>query len=280
MSFAEAILPGERLHLQHGPIDLIIGVEGDRAAAYAAARVAFDGVLEGLVAELSRLRRPWRDETPPDALRGAVARRMAAAAARHDGFVTPMAAVAGAVADHVLTAMRDGASLRRAYVNNGGDIALWLARGERYRVAVAGMNGRIDLGAEDGIGGIATSGQGGRSLSMGIAESVTVLATDAASADVAATLIANAVDLPGHGAITRLPACEIQPDSDLGERLVVEAVGELSADDTAQALAPGLRVAERMRDAGLIRAAALYLRGQAVACGGAELSLAKEAEHA
>ncbi|MDU8929878.1 UPF0280 family protein [Alisedimentitalea sp. MJ-SS2] len=267
MSYSAAILPGERLHLQHGPIDLVIGVDGAREAGFGAACSAFDGVLEGLVDELERLRSSgWRDETPPCAVRGPVAKRMVRAVAAHEGFVTPMAAVAGAVADHVLAAIRDVSGVRRAYVNNGGDIALWLNPGERFRLAVAGPDGaglgRVWITAGDGIGGVATSGRNGRSLSMGIADSVTVLAANAASADVAATLIGNAVNLPGHAAIMRVPALELRPDSDLGERKVVSEVGALARSDVARALRRGVDVAEKMRQRGLIHAAALFLRGQ------------------
>ena len=69
--------------------------------------------------------------------------------------------------------------------------------------------GSITIDAATDVRGIATSGQGGRSLSRGIATSVTVLAHNAAAADVAATLIANAVDLPGHPALTRVPADDL-----------------------------------------------------------------------
>ena len=66
--------------------------------------------------------------------------------------------------------------------------------------------------------GVATSGWRGRSFSLGIADAVTVLAATAAAADAAATIIANAVDLPGHPAIARRPASELEDDSDLGDR--------------------------------------------------------------
>ena len=79
--------------------------------------------------------------------------------------------------------------------------------------------------SRDPVRGIATSGWRGRSFSLGIADAVTVLAATAAKADAAATIIANAVDLPNHAAITRVPAREIAPDNDLGERLVTRAVG-------------------------------------------------------
>ncbi len=281
MSFTRANLPGERLHLQHGPIDLIIGCEGDRARGFDAASAAFEGVLERLVEELDLLRRDGWGVTPsPGVVVGPVAHRMVRAVARHEGFVTPMAAVAGAVADHVLAGMCMRADLRRAYVNNGGDIALWLEAGERFRVAMAGTGGQIDIGAGEGIGGIATSGRGGRSLSLGIADAVTVLAADAAAADVAATLIGNAVDLPGHAAIRRAPADEVRPDSDLGAREVVVEVGALAGEEVAQALARGAALAEEMRDKGLIRGAALALRGETRIAGAERFIEAREAADA
>lgn len=266
MSAQGALLSGGRLHLQHGPIDLIIGAEpvAARQVAFNAATARFAGLLEGLVAELPALRAPVTPDTLPP--QGPVARRMHAAALPHSrsAFVTPMAAVAGAVADEILAAMVASTPLTRAYVNNGGDIALHLSPGAAFAVAMAHERGhdlgRIPLRHGDGIGGLATSGTGGRSLSLGIAESVTVLAADAAAADVAATLIANAVDLPGHPAIERLPAHHLDPDSDLGPRPVVTRVGALSADDCQCALDRGLNWADAMREAGLIAGAALFLR--------------------
>jgi ApbE superfamily uncharacterized protein (UPF0280 family) len=188
-------------------------------------------------------------------------------------FITPMAAVAGAVADEILAAMLTAApSLTRAYVNNGGDIALFLAPGERFRIGLvdrpdrpsldaSALFARTEIGADDGIGGIATSGWRGRSFSLGIADAVTVLAADAAAADAAATVIANTVDLPGHPAIVRVPANALQPDSDLESRLVTRAVGALSDDEIDAALAAGVAVAEGLVRRGLIAGAALHLAG-------------------
>src|SRR5262249_31034737 len=109
--------------------------------------------------------------------------------------------------------------------------------------------------------GIATSGQGGRSFSLGIADAVTVLARRAADADAAATLIANAVDLD-HRAIERRPAASLDPDSDLGNLPVTVRVGALLAGEVATALDNGVRKAKSFADAGLILAAMLQLRGQ------------------
>src|SRR5690606_31499396 len=194
-------------------------------------------------------------------------RRMERAVARFADrfFITPMAAVAGSVADEMMETMTRGRKLRRAYVNDGGDIAIFLSPGEEMTAAIAGIGhgfgDRITIRFEDPVRGVATSGWRGRSHSLGIADAVTVLAADAAAADAAATLIANGVDLPGHPAIKRTPANRLSPDSDLGNRLVTTGVGPLSPDECAEALEYGSSVAEDFVSRGLIVAAALFLNG-------------------
>jgi ApbE superfamily uncharacterized protein (UPF0280 family) len=110
--------------------------------------------------------------------------------------------------------------------------------------------------------GIATSGRHGRSFSLGIADAVTVLARTAAQADAAATIIANAVDLPGHPAVLRCPAHDLQPDSDLGARLVIRDVGNLSHYEIKEALEAGANKARALLARGLIESAALRLHGE------------------
>lgn len=261
-----ALLPcGTRLHLQHGPIDLIISADGDRHAAFVAAKARFETVLEELVAELPLLKPQLSARSPSPS--GSIAHRMVQATRVHcPHFITPMAAVAGAVADTVLNTMCTATSLQRAYVNNGGDIALHLDPGQRFVSAMLDHQGhdlgRIEIKHSDGIGGLATSGRHGRSLSMGIADSVTVLAESAAQADAAATLIANAVDLPGHPAIHRRPADQVQSDSDLGEQRVVTQCATLSLPDINSALQAGYHRALHMQHSGHIITAALFLQGE------------------
>ena len=264
---------GRRLHLQDGPIDLIVEVHGsetNRRAAYDAAARRFTGLLDELCDELPLLRRaadPARCE-----LQGAVARRMDAAVAPFalDHFITPMAAVAGAVAEEILGAMLDAARLERSYVNNGGDIALHLGHGEHFTVGLMdrpdrpGLMRTIIVDADDPTRGVATSGRHGRSFSFGIADAVTVLARTASQADAAATIIANAVDLPGHPAIVRCPAHDLQPDSDLGARLVTRDVGELTGHEIEDALESGAACARNLLTAGLIDGAVLRLQGETV----------------
>jgi len=265
MSAIAARFPDGRLHLQHGPIDLIIeafGAVSEVERAYAQAIDRFSDILPTLVRELPTLRRPVADAYP--LLQGPVARRMAEAVWPHGAvYITPMAAVAGAVADEMLQALVKGRTLDKAYVNDGGDIAIHLTPGHELRAGIfaAALDGIARLIHDQPARGIATSGRGGRSFSLGIAESATVLAATAAAADAAATLIANAVNLD-HPAIERRPACELDPDSDLGGLPVTVAVGPLPDVAIAQALDNGAEEARRLRLCGLIESAAISLGGQ------------------
>lgn len=268
-----ARLEDGRLQLQHGPIDVLIECWGEadeveRAKEQAVAR--FGSVLTELVGELARLREPVGASYP--LLRGAVARRMAAAVWPHrPAFITPMAAVAGAVADELMAALLEGRRLRKAYVNDGGDIALHLAAGEAIEVAIVADIARPSVAAttcvtaQIPVRGVATSGWRGRSQSLGIADAVTVLARSAAEADAAATLIANAVNLD-HPAIERRPARALKEDSDLGGLPVTVGVGELSPREVATALRSGAARARELQSRGLLHAAFLSLRGEALAC--------------
>jgi len=179
--------------------------------------------------------------------------------------------VAGAVAEEILAAMTAVADLPRAYVNDGGDIALHIGPEEQFTIGMvdrpdrpqlAGtLFGTMTLDSNQPVRCIATSGWRGRSFSLGIADAVTILAKTAAMADAAATIVANAVDIPGHPDISRVTARELSPDSDLGERLVTTAVGELTSAEVDRALARGSACAETLIVSGLIDAAALNLQG-------------------
>jgi uncharacterized protein len=272
-----ALLPdGKRLHLQDGPIDLVIeakGREADVRAAYEAAAWRFTGLLDELCEELVELRRAA--DPVRCTLNGVVARRMHEAVAPFAtaAFITPMAAVAGSVAEEILGAMLAAARLDRAYVNNGGDIALHLVGDEQFTVGLMdrpdryGLMRTMTIDTDNPVRGIATSGRRGRSFSLGIADAVTVLAKTASQADAAATIIANAVDLPGHPAIVRCPANELQPDSDLGARLVTRDVGALDEGEIDDALRAGISRAQQLLAAGLIEGAALRLLGETAVVG-------------
>jgi ApbE superfamily uncharacterized protein (UPF0280 family) len=362
MTAVAALLPDGRLHLQHGPIDCLCrawGEPNEVRAAYRQAARFFTTVLEDLCTELPLLRTALPTQPPV----GAIARAMHTACLPFaDRFITPMAAVAGAVADNVLAAMVAGRDLTRAFVNNGGDIAFHLAPGTSLRCGLVTdlatahipththppltpsspppslsppppspswsgevpairartvppplhpppqptgqapnqgtsrtsahehngadrrttpspngaptqnlptaptLDGTFLLTADHPARGLATSGRackghGGRSFSFGIADSVSVLARTAAQADAAATIIANAVDLPGHSAIDRRPASAIDPASDLGHRLITFDVGPLDDAAIHRALDAGETMADMLLRNRLIDGAILTLRG-------------------
>ncbi|MFM0194401.1 UPF0280 family protein [Paraburkholderia strydomiana] len=282
MSPTRIRIDATRWHWQHGPIDLILGADGEPAAlqaAFDACWTRFVDVLPELVDELQILRRPISADASPDdcALQGHVARRMWSACHPHRArFITPMAAVAGSVADELIAAFaREGIS--RAFINNGGDIAFYLTEGRQYRVGVFAdvsqalakvqrrggdaLDANLTLDANAPIRGIATSGWRGRSFSLGIADSVTVLARNAASADAAATMIANAVNLD-HAGIVRVPASSLKDDTDLGDRLVTANVPSLPQPLVDFALARGVEAARSLLDSEMIDGAALFLQGR------------------
>jgi ApbE superfamily uncharacterized protein (UPF0280 family) len=263
------LLRDGRLHLQHGPIDIIAEAFGDArevALAYEQAGVRFQTVLQSLVDELAVLRTPLGRAKPNVA--GPIAQRMVEAVWPYRRvYITPMAAVAGAVADEVLAAMLAGRTLARAYVNNGGDIALHLAPGEVLRLGVVAnqdrpsIDARAEIRAEHPVRGIATSGWRGRSQSLGIADAVTILAATGAVADAAATMVANAVNVD-HPAITRRPARSLRDDSDLGDLPVTIDVGPLPRAAIRAALDRGATRARGLMRRGLIHGAWLALQGE------------------
>ncbi|MDX3894468.1 UPF0280 family protein [Pusillimonas sp.] len=278
-----AMLQDGRWHFQHGPIDLVIGVDGSSGAVQAAIPGAwqrFTQILPELAGELARLRRPAGRGTE---VQGPVAARMLTACRPYAAqvFVTPMAAVAGSVADELIGFFSAQAGIERAYINNGGDIALHIGPGRAYRIGLfsdLGRVGRLPLGLDGAfeitagmpVRGVATSGWRGRSFSLGIADSVTVLAADAAQADVAATLVANQVFVD-HAAVRRAPADTLKDDTDLGSRLVTVDVGPLPRTAIDQALGLGAAYAQRLCDDGSIHGAVLMLQGSVrtvgIACG-------------
>ncbi|HEX7864551.1 MAG TPA: UPF0280 family protein [Variovorax sp.] len=280
MSAQRAALDKNRWHFNHGPIDIVAEAHGDPyavAAAHDAAWARFVHVLDELVRELPLLRLPVTEKMRP---RNVVARRMwDACAAFSPMFITPMAAVAGSVAQELI-AFYERPGIERAWINNGGDIALHLAPGQSARVGVfadiarfdwrshvdggSGIlttDGQFELRADQPVRGVATSGWRGRSFSLGIADSVTVLAATAAQADAAATVIANAVDVDDD-AIARRPANECKDDSDLGDTLVTVDVPTLAPERVRSALDTGVVCAKVLQKGGLVWAVLLVCQGQ------------------
>ena len=194
---------------------------------------------------------------------GSTARRLAACA------------VAGSVAQELL-ACYARAGVARAWVNNGGDIALHLAPGQSVRVGLYAdlarlqvqelmhglkLDGAFEIAHTMPVRGVATSGWRGRSFSLGIADSVTVLAATAAQADAAASIIANAVNV-AHPGIVRQPANSLRDMTDLDDLAVTVEVPSLPLEWVQRALQAGWQRARECQAQGLIAAAVLVCQGQ------------------
>ena len=270
-------------HFSWGPIDLIIGAKADIhnqqciAAAHDAAWQRFQQILPELVSELDLLQSPIQLGVTQNGLTGLIAQNMWHACQPFcEEFITPMAAVAGAVADHILEYYKVPGILK-AWVNNGGDAAFYLTRGQTLPIGLCSnayqtynqiqndhfveRDAKLTISATDPVRGIATSGWQGRSFSMGIADSVTVLASNAAAADAAATIIANAVNLQDDR-IERKRACDVKDNSDLGDRLITVHVPQLEYPLIKQALEKGLEVAQLLQNDHLIWGCILNCQNQ------------------
>ncbi|MEA3230647.1 MAG: hypothetical protein U9Q05_02690, partial [Thermodesulfobacteriota bacterium] len=103
----------------------------------------------------------------------------------------------------------------------------------------------LKLNASRSSWGVTTSGFGGRSLSRGIASAVTVVADQASVADAAATAIANACTVEDM-AIVRVPAEQIDPNTDLPGVEVTVEIGPLSPEKKRKAMDRAFQKAEAL----------------------------------
>ena len=257
--------------ISHGPVFMSVeawrgGEPLARAALVGAARGA--RLLDELVPWLETARLPLGDPGCREASdQPLVLRRMIKAAARlGEADFTPMAAVAGTFSDLAKEAALE-AGADRVLVNNGGDISLAFGLGGApftvglvSDLAQPGLSHTLRIGPQDGVGGLATSGQGGRSLSKGVASAVTCFARTSAQADAAATSLANAtwVDDP---ALMYCRAEELDPLTDLKGHTVVRKVGTLSDAAVERAIAAGCRRASALLDSGMILGAVIFVQG-------------------
>jgi ApbE superfamily uncharacterized protein (UPF0280 family) len=173
-----------------------------------------------------------------------------------DRTLTPMAAIAGSIADIVADVMVE-AGATKVVVDNGGEIAIRLEEGEYVRVGIVPTTAGIcthviEVTADSGIGGIATSGFGGRGFTKGIASAATTLAKRASLADAAATVVGNATFSKGVKAICG-PARLLDPASDIREHQVVLKVSEIPRSSAIGAIKNGLKAAKKLIEAGVLK---------------------------
>jgi uncharacterized protein len=264
-------LPGGRAVLaENGPLRMVIqawqGPDPHLELAMEAAKYAFD-CLERVARRLAVLKRRPGDihALPPEP----ISREMIASVrAVGDAELTPMAAVAGTLADAVADRLF-GQGLSRVIVDNGGDIAIRLAEGETIRVGLRPeiqhqqMSHVLTLDGRHSSWGVCTSGLGGRSFTCGFASAVTAIARSSSLADAAATSVANACFVEGAD-VLQVPAEKLDPNTDIPGLLVTVKLGRLSPGQTSEALSKALKKAEQLTQKGVIWGAIVAIGKQVV----------------
>ncbi len=264
------ILDDQRVLVDYGPITMTISAQKDKIVNLSAAQLGGSKAiadLDCLAEHLAILKQPIA-QIPDQISDLAILNKMIAATKLlKDNSFTPLVCVAGAFSDTVVNHIKNNSDCDYIIANNGGDIAFYLANNQIFKVGiiddlaqrVAGYG--LTINNTNQIGGIATSGLGGRSLTKGIASAVTVLAANAIYADAAATYIANHTVCKSEQ-ISYCLAEQLAYDTDIKGQYVVNAVGNLSVLEIEQSLHNGYMAAQRLYDLGLIKAAFIFVKGQ------------------
>ncbi len=262
------LLDPYKVLLDIGPVQMSIAAER-RGAPLGREWRKLEDLVSGWLADiqrcLSEVKKPWTELSVTAGYPKVVHRMYAAVSFTGEPGLTPMAAVAGTIAglvrDHLV---EQGAS--KVLVNNGGDIAIHLGKGEKTVVGVAPRLGAspshfLELKAGSPVGGIATSGLGGRSFTLGIADAAVAIAASPEVADACATALGNAVNVDSI-LIERRLARELDPATDIPNLMVTTSVGPLPEEQRAEALRRGMQKARQLIDDKLLLGAALFLNGQ------------------
>ncbi|MBP2637105.1 MAG: hypothetical protein H6Q72_3012 [Firmicutes bacterium] len=258
------------VRLDYGPMQMTISAEDDWGPMPQRARDAAQHAMEILseLASYKVIAASPQQELPASENWPAVLRQMIdAVTGSGDRTLTPMAAVAGSIAD--LTAdWLHARGATKVLVNNGGDIAVRLTGSQTTTVGVAPAIGHnpthaLVLAADNNIGGIATSGLGGRSFTKGIASAAVVAAARASLADACATSLGNATYID-HPAVKVKLAEQLDPNTDIRGHKVVEEVGLLPTHVVEQALHNSWTQAVQLYKTGLIKGAAIFVQQRVV----------------
>ncbi|MDR3331256.1 MAG: UPF0280 family protein [Synergistaceae bacterium] len=262
---------GNVIFLDHGPITMTLeaGREGKPfpAAAEEGAKAvvwAFDSLTKSRYFPESEKFVEYIDQEVLNECPDVLKRMIESVRALDEASFTPMAAVAGTFSDMAVEAMIEvGADF--ALANNGGDIACRIPPYKKYlRVGIisdlskGNVTHAVTIPAHIGIGGIATSGFGGRSFTLGVASAVTAMSNTASKADAAATSIANACNCEDPG-VERCLAYELDPMTDIAGLTVTRSLGKLRLESVESALMNGIRRTEYLCETGFIASAIIFL---------------------
>jgi ApbE superfamily uncharacterized protein (UPF0280 family) len=262
-------LDGGRILAECGPMRLVIeawvGRIPQREVCIRAAKEAFI-LLERIAQQRRLLSRCYKEV--PNGLDDFLALKMIHSVLAVDEALTPMAAVAGTIADGVAAFLfRRG--MTKVIVNNGGDVAIRTSAKESVNVGIRpdlthdAITDLITLGDERTSWGVATSGLEGRSLTQGVASAATIIAGSASVADAAATSIANASYVDDQTVIQR-PAEELDEQTDIPGISVTLQAGPFTEEKKDLALSSAIKKAEKLIKKGLIFGAYIAVDGKAM----------------
>lgn len=259
----------DKIYFEHGPVQMTVEAKRNGQPMMAEMVKAVEkmpAVLESLVEVLALAKQPWPRIAAARRLPPILRCMLESVAMTRDETLTPMAAVAGTFAD-MLADNLTVAGATKVIVNNGGDIALRLTMNETARVGISPKSGGAEpccylpLDARSGIGGVTTSGLGGRSLTLGVADAVVVLGRNASIADACSTLIANSTDV-ACSQVHREPARRVFPDTDIPEMWVTTDVDDLPDWAIGEALSRGLEKTKKLVRKKIIFGAIIFVAGK------------------
>lgn len=180
-------------------------------------------------------------------------------------LVTPMVAVAGSIAELVKDKIMDlGAD--KVIVNNGGDIALGIRGRNSISIGVATdlRKNKIDfiksINEKSLIRGVATSGFGGRSFTLGVASSVVVFAPAASQADACATVLANETSIDDHR-VHKVRAGDVDPSTDIPNLMVTRFIEPLPGHLKEKAIGQAKILAQKYIQKRVIDGAVICVQG-------------------
>jgi len=251
---------GKRLHLQNGPLNLILqafGPPSEVGRAYDAAIERARALVFELAEDVPRLQGGLTPNT-------AVGRRASAACAEVTGALGPVTAVTGAVADEVLAALVQGGPLDRAFVNNRGCLAFHLAEGQSITPLAMDwaefprQEAKLPIRSEVRTRALVCAGWRFDGMAFGYVDRIYTAAPSSAVAEAALGSICARM-VPATGAQS-VPATIIMPESVLGDLAVYPSRQDISGDEAAVLIAQGGEMADALFAAGTVTFAVMELK--------------------
>ena len=256
----KSLIEDDKLFIENGPTNIIAeAFSSEKKEIYNLICEYSSKFLKDLSLEIEKLKKPTSQKNK---FVSDIANTMFEATKLFlPNFVTPMASVAGSISELLLLKVLEKFKVNKIYINNGGDISLYISKNEKFNFSISGKTVCvIEYSDIAGFGGIATSGWKGRSFSMGIADSVTVIAEKASVADAAATIIGNYIDLKNSNKVKKTAANNLYEETDLNDKLITVSVENLTENEIRQAMSKGRNISEHYISKNLIKSVIINLQ--------------------